>query len=111
VGIAGWFGLLVTSLNLLPAGQLDGGHVLYSAVGRNTPMLSGVLAAALIWLAVRLWPGWILWAAVVVMMTRLGHPPTADNRLPLGPGRLVGAVASLILLAITFVPEPIRILP
>jgi membrane-associated protease RseP (regulator of RpoE activity) len=111
VALAGWFGLLVTSLNLLPVGQLDGGHVLYSAVGREMPLVSAVLAVGLAWLALRLWPGWILWAVVVVMMRRLGHPPTADNRLPLGPGRLVGAVASLILLVITFVPEPIRILP
>jgi membrane-associated protease RseP (regulator of RpoE activity) len=111
VGIAGWFGLLVTSLNLIPAGQLDGGHVLYAAVGRRTPLVSGVIAAVLVWLAIRLWPGWLLWAGVIVLMTRLGHPSTADDRLPLGTGRLVGAVASLILLAITFVPEPIRILP
>jgi membrane-associated protease RseP (regulator of RpoE activity) len=111
VGIAGWFGLLVTSLNLLPAGQLDGGHVLYAAMGRRTPLISGALAAALALLAIRLWPGWLLWAGVMVLMTRLGHPSTADDRLPLGPARLVGAVASLILLAITFVPEPIRILP
>ena len=111
VAIAGWFGLLVTSLNLLPAGQLDGGHVLYSAVGRDVPIVSSVLAAALLWLAIQTWPGWILWAAIVVIMTRLGHPPTMDDRLPLGPARLVGAVASLILLALTFVPEPIRILP
>jgi membrane-associated protease RseP (regulator of RpoE activity) len=111
VGIAGWFGLLVTSLNLLPAGQLDGGHVLYAALGRRTPLVSGVIAAVLVWLAIRLWPGWLLWAAVIVLMTRLGHPSTGDDRLPLGTARLVGAVASLILLAITFVPEPIRILP
>ena len=68
VGIAGWFGLLVTSLNLLPAGQLDGGHVLYAAVGRRTPLVSGVLAAVLVWLAIRLWPGWLLWAAVIVRL-------------------------------------------
>ena len=111
VGIAGWFGLLVTSLNLIPAGQLDGGHVLYAAVGRRTPLVSGVVAAVLVWLSIRLWPGWLLWAAVIVLMTRLGHPSTGDDRLPLGTGRLVGAIASLILLAITFVPEPIRILP
>ena len=111
VGIAGWFGLLVTSLNLIPAGQLDGGHVLYAAVGRRTPLISGVVAAVLVWLSIRLWPGWLLWAAVIVLMTRLGHPSTGDDRLPLGPGRLVGAIASLVLLAITFVPEPIRILP
>jgi membrane-associated protease RseP (regulator of RpoE activity) len=109
VGIAGWFGLLVTSFNLLPAGQLDGGHVLYAAVGRRTPLLSGTVAAALVWLGIRFWAGWFLWAAVVALMTRLGHPPTLDDGRHLGTGRLVGAVASLILLILTFVPEPIRI--
>ena len=111
VGIAGWFGLLITSLNLLPAGQLDGGHVLYAAVGRRTPMVSGVLAALLVWLAIQLWPGWLLWAAVIALMMRLGHPPTIDDSAPIGRGRLVGAVSSLLLLAVTFVPEPIRLLP
>ena len=111
VGIAGWFGLLITSLNLLPAGQLDGGHVLYAAVGRRMPIVSGVLAAVLLGLALRLWTGWILWAAVIALMTRLGHPATADDATPLGTGRLVGAVSSLLLLVITFVPEPLRILP
>ena len=111
VGIAGWFGLLVTSLNLLPAGQLDGGHVLYAAIGRRTPIVSGLLAAVLVWLAIRLWPGWFLWAAVIALMARLGHPPTVDDATPVGGRRLVGAFSSLLLLVITFVPEPIRILP
>jgi membrane-associated protease RseP (regulator of RpoE activity) len=109
VGIAGWFGLLVTSFNLLPAGQLDGGHVLYAALGRRTPVLSGAVAVGLVWLGIRSWPGWLFWAAVVAFMTRLGHPPTLDDARRLGTGRLVAAVASLIVLILTFVPEPIRI--
>jgi membrane-associated protease RseP (regulator of RpoE activity) len=111
VGLAGWFGLLVTSLNLLPAGQLDGGHVVYAAVGRRTPLLSGSLAAGLVWLGFRLWSGWFFWAAIVALMTRFGHPPTIDDEIPLDGRRLVGAVASLLLLVLTFVPEPISILP
>jgi membrane-associated protease RseP (regulator of RpoE activity) len=109
VGIAGWFGLLVTSFNLLPAGQLDGGHVLYAALGRRTPLLSGTVAAALVWLGITTWPGWFVWAAVVAFMTRVGHPPTLDDARRVGRGRLVAAVASLIVLVLTFVPEPIRI--
>jgi len=111
VALAGWFGLLVTSLNLLPAGQLDGGHILYAAAGRGMPVLTGILVAALVWFGLRGWPGWFLWAAIVVLMAFLGHPPTADDRVPLGPGRLVGAAVSLIIFLLTFVPEPIRILP
>ncbi len=111
VGVAGWFGLLVTSLNLLPAGQLDGGHVLYAAMGRRTPLLSGCLAAMLAALGVWLWPGWFLWAAIVALMSRLGHPPTVDDEVPLDGARLVAAVASLLLLVVTFVPAPLRVIP
>ena len=111
VGLAGWFGLLVTSLNLLPAGQLDGGHVVYAALGRRTPILPVALAGALVWLGFRLWSGWFFWAGIILVMTRLGHPTTIDDDVPLGPARLVGAVLSLLVLALTFVPEPIKILP
>ncbi len=111
VALAGWFGLLVTSLNLLPAGQLDGGHIVYAAMGRATPALSAVLVAVLAWLGLRGWPGWYLWAAIVVLMNFLGHPPTTDDQAPLDPARLAGAVASLVVFVITFVPEPIRIIP
>jgi membrane-associated protease RseP (regulator of RpoE activity) len=111
VGVAGWFGLLVTSLNLLPAGQLDGGHVLYAALGRRTPFISGGIAALLAVLGFRLWPGWFFWAAILALMTRLGHPETADDQAPLGTARLVGAVLTLIVLVITFVPEPLKFIP
>lgn len=111
IALAGWFGLLVTSLNLIPAGQLDGGHVLYAALGRRTPLVGAALAAGLLWLGVRLWSGWLFWGAVIALMAGLGHPPTVSDETPIGGRRLVGAVASLLLLALTFVPEPIRIIP
>jgi membrane-associated protease RseP (regulator of RpoE activity) len=110
IGIAGWFGLFVTSLNLIPAGQLDGGHVVYAATGRQTPLLGGVLAGIAVYLGIRVSPGWFLWAGIVAIMTRLGHPPTLDDGPPLEPGRLVGVVASLVLFVLTFVPEPFRIM-
>jgi membrane-associated protease RseP (regulator of RpoE activity) len=110
VAIAGWFGLLVTSFNLLPAGQLDGGHVVYAALGRHQPLLSGAVAGALVWLGIQTWSGWFFWAAIVALMTRLGHPPTLDDARPVGAARLVGAASSLVMFVITFVPEPIRIL-
>jgi membrane-associated protease RseP (regulator of RpoE activity) len=111
LAVAGWFGLFITSLNLLPIGQLDGGHIVYSAVGRPTPALAGLLAAGLVWLGLRGWPGWFLWAGILGVMAVLGHPKTIDDRVPLGLPRLVGAVLSLIVFVITFVPEPIRIIP
>jgi membrane-associated protease RseP (regulator of RpoE activity) len=109
VALAGWFGLFVTSLNLLPAGQLDGGHILYAASGRPLRAFQAVVIAALVWLGVRVWPGWILWAIITVVMVGMGHPTTMIDERPLGRRRQVAALASLVLFVLTFVAEPIRI--
>jgi len=111
VAFAGWVGLFVTSLNLLPAGQLDGGHVLYAVVGRRTRMPAALLLAGLVWLGVKGWPGWLLWAGIITVMLTIGHPPSEDDTQPVGSARVVTAVATLAVLALTFVPEPIRIIP
>jgi membrane-associated protease RseP (regulator of RpoE activity) len=111
VAFAAWAGLLVTSLNLLPAGQLDGGHVLYAARGRRVVLVPLVLVAVLVWLAVTGSPFWIVWSVVAAAMLFLGHPPTLDDARPLGAGRQLGAAFSLLLFVVTFVPEPIRIVP
>src|SRR5256712_3839123 len=60
VGIAAWFGLLVTVLNLLPIGQLDGGHILYALLGRQARYISWAAIGALLVLGLLAWPGWIL---------------------------------------------------
>jgi membrane-associated protease RseP (regulator of RpoE activity) len=111
VAFAGWVGLFVTSLNLLPAGQLDGGHVLYAVVGRRTRLPAAILLAALIWLGIRGWPGWLLWAAIITVMLSIGHPASQDDVRPVGTARTVYAIATLVVFAVTFVPQPIRILP
>ncbi len=78
---AAWLGLFATSLNLLPLGQLDGGHILYAATGRLQRRL-----ALPFWLALALlgfyWPGWLLWC-VIVLVIGLRHPPVYDESLPL----------------------------
>src|SRR5215471_4016007 len=109
VAFAAWAGMLVTSLNLLPAGQLDGGHVLYAARGRRVVLVPLVLLAVLIWLGATRSPFWLVWSGLATAMLFMGHPRTIDDRLPLGAARQLGAVASLILFLVTFVPEPIRI--
>jgi len=110
IAFAGWFGMFVTSINLIPAGQLDGGHVLYAAFGRRTRLIPVLLLATLVWLGWRGWTGWILWAAIIGLMGGLGHPPTRADVIPLDRRRLIGACASLVLFVVTFVPEPFRIL-
>ena len=108
VAFAGWVGLFVTSLNLLPAGQLDGGHVLYATAGRRTNVLPGILFGFLVWLGLRGQPIWFFWGAVVAIMMFLGHPPTQDDPRPLGAARGLASAGTLALFVLTFVPDPIR---
>jgi membrane-associated protease RseP (regulator of RpoE activity) len=111
VAYAGWFGLFVTSLNLIPVGQLDGGHVLYATFGRAAPRFAALLIAVLVWLGLRGYPGWLLWAVIVTFLLSLGHPPTEDDARPLDPARRLAAIATLVVFVLTFVPEPIRFVP
>jgi len=107
VGMAGWFGLFVTALNLLPLAQLDGGHVLYAVVGRHQRRIGFVLFAALAGLSFY-WPGWILWAVIVLVMG-IAHPPTADPAERRDPKRRVLALACLVVFVLCFTPVPIRV--
>jgi len=107
VALAAWFGLFVTTLNLLPIGQLDGGHVLYAWLGherahRVSRLLSwGLLAAGL-----TLSWNWLVWWAVTRFVVRLEHPPALEEMGALDGGRVAVALLSLVLFALTFVPVP-----
>jgi membrane-associated protease RseP (regulator of RpoE activity) len=111
IAFAGWFGLFVTSINLLPVGQLDGGHVLYAASGRRNAVIPALLIAFLVWLGITGWAGWLVWAAIITAIVSIGHPPTEDDVRPLGPGRRLAALATFAVFVLTFVAEPFRILP
>jgi membrane-associated protease RseP (regulator of RpoE activity) len=105
-GFAAWFGLLVTALNLLPLAQLDGGHILYAAIGKLQRPVGFVLFAALLALSV-LWPGWLVWAVIVLVMG-IAHPPTEDPSEKLDPKRKFLALVCLAVFLICFTPVPIR---
>ena len=107
VALAGWFGLFVTSLNLIPVGQLDGGHVLYAAFGR-TRFLPSLLVAFLLWLGLTGWPGWVMWAVILTALIFIGHPTTNNDPQPLDATRFVGALATLLMFVLTFVAEPLK---
>jgi membrane-associated protease RseP (regulator of RpoE activity) len=104
--LAAWVGLLATALNLMPLGQLDGGHILYAVVGRKQHRLAWPLWGLLAGLGL-VWPGWVLWS-VIVLAVGLKHPPIADETTPLGPRRRLLAWLALALLALTFVPAPLE---
>ncbi len=109
VAFAGWVGLLVTAINLFPMSQLDGGHISFALFkGRHKPitfLFLGVLAV----MGLALWEGWLIWVVLILFMgTR--HLPPLDNLTPLdGKRRLLGWLA-LVILALSFIPVPIRIL-
>jgi membrane-associated protease RseP (regulator of RpoE activity) len=97
----------VTALNLLPLGQLDGGHVAYAMWGRRSRAIA-VAAIGVMLLLAREWPGWIAWCVLAIVFG-LRHPPLLDPERPLDRRhRLLGAVAFLILV-LCFTPVPLRI--
>jgi len=115
IAFAGWLGLFVTALNLLPASQLDGGHVIYALFGRRHRTISRLVVLGCILMVVvplllgkSFWYGWLLWA-VMLFAFGLGHPVTADVDTPLDPMRRFAAWATIVLFIVTFSPVPFSI--
>lgn len=104
VAIAAWVGMFATSLNLLPGGQLDGGHIVYAIAPRAHRFVSRLTILCLIPLAVYKWAGWLIWA-VFLELTSLRHPQVADWPRVTG-GRRWLALVALLMLVLTLTPEP-----
>lgn len=105
---AGWVGILITALNLVPIGQLDGGHILYTLVGRRAHGVAiALLAGAMTYMILSQKLSYIL---IVVLLLVFGprHPPTADDTVPLGPFRIVLGWLTLAFVFIGFTPNPIE---
>jgi membrane-associated protease RseP (regulator of RpoE activity) len=104
VAIAAWVGMLATALNLLPGGQLDGGHIIYSAFPRAHKYISLASILVLVPFAFVSWAGWIVWA-VMLGLTGLRHPnvPAAPG---LSRGRRRLALLAILMLILTFIPAP-----
>jgi len=107
IALAGWFGLFVTFLNLLPVGQLDGGHVVYALIGRRHRWVARCSLLVIIGLAFLGWQGWVMWAVLVTVLG-LDHPPTIDDT-PLDPRRRVAGWLTIALFVVTFMPVPLRL--
>jgi membrane-associated protease RseP (regulator of RpoE activity) len=104
VGRAAWVGLFVTSLNLLPGGQLDGGHILYALASKIHKRTTFIVAFALVPLALA-WPGWILWA-VLLLVLGFRHPPLMDRWEPLDRKRYIWAGIAFAIFVLSFMPAP-----
>jgi membrane-associated protease RseP (regulator of RpoE activity) len=109
VGRAAWIGLFVTSLNLLPVGQLDGGHILRSISPRLHRFTSLLVPFALIGLGLlHFWQSWYIWGAMLLGMRLLRVPPIYDP-MPLDPIRRLGAFLTLVIFLLCFMLAPILI--
>jgi membrane-associated protease RseP (regulator of RpoE activity) len=118
MAFAGWFGLFITALNLLPVGQLDGGHVVYSLLGGRIHRI----VSRLVWAGTALmvvvpyalgydfWFGWLIWFGLVFFLG-LGHPSTFDTHTPLQGKERVMAWATIALFILTFLPVPFSFVP
>jgi membrane-associated protease RseP (regulator of RpoE activity) len=104
---AGWFGVLVTMLNLMPLGQLDGGHVTYALVKERQKLLGIFTWVSLLVLGRAFW-GWWVWAGFTLLLGggRIGHPMVLDRYRPLPNSRILLGWATIALLVITFTPIP-----
>jgi membrane-associated protease RseP (regulator of RpoE activity) len=102
---AGWAGLLVTALNLIPAGQLDGGHLIYSLFGTRSKLLLPVVLVVLVLLGF-VWSGWWIWAFLILLMGRM-HAEPLDTITPLDPRRKALAVVVLFIFILVFTPVPL----
>jgi membrane-associated protease RseP (regulator of RpoE activity) len=108
VAVAGWVGLFVTAINLMPVGQLDGGHIAYAFMGRHQKKLSFAFIGVLGLMGAFLFVGWIIWA-LLLLAIGLRHPPVLDENGEIGIDRIMTSVVSLIIFIVTFTPVPVII--
>jgi len=104
---AGWAGLFVTALNLLPIGQLDGGHIVYALIGRGHKLVATTALIAFGGITIFIFHGWIL---LLIMLIWFGykHPPTMDET-PVDTKRIVIGVITLLIFLLSFTPEPFKV--
>lgn len=104
LAFAGWLGMFVTALNLLPLGQLDGGHIAYAILGRRYRWFSILVILVLLLLGF-FWLGWPFWAVLAAILG-LKHPPPLDNITPLDRSDIFLAVLALVVFLLSFTPSP-----
>ena len=105
VAFAGWLGLFITALNLLPMGQLDGGHVIYALFGRKHRFVALGALLVILPLGTR-WLGWLIWGILMVFMGLMKHPPPMDPYTPLDGRRKFIALLAIAIFIVSFIPVP-----
>jgi membrane-associated protease RseP (regulator of RpoE activity) len=107
VAYAGWIGLFITALNLMPVGQLDGGHIAYGLFGQRRARMIGIGAfLTMIGLGVFVWPGLLTWALLIALIAGFSHMPALDDVTPPDAKRFALGAVALAVLVLTIVPLP-----
>jgi len=112
LAFVGWFALLITAMNLLPVGQLDGGHLMYTLVPKLHRALSFGVLAFMLYAGVRYFLGWIVFAAVVsllFLMGGLGHPKPIKHQQSLGTARVILTVITVAIFITSFMLVPVTL--
>lgn len=107
--IAGWFGLLVTMINLIPIGQLDGGHLTYALFGERARTVGKAMAWGLFFLCVFETAGWILWLVISAKLIGFGHPPVSEEAVALTRGRKLVCWTCALVLVLCVTPLPVSV--
>jgi len=105
VGFAGWVGLFVTSLNLLPIGQLDGGHVAYGLFGNKSRVIFLFAIVVMAFITVFYNPGWFL-LLILIILFGFRHPPPMDDSTPLDWRRKIMGGVAFLAFFLSFTPAP-----
>lgn len=106
VALAGWVGLLITGLNLIPAGQLDGGHIFYALMGGRAARLTTWAIAGVLALLGFFWIGWVLWSLLVLLLGQQ-RAPLLNELTPLDARQRALALLGLVLFVLVFTPIPL----
>ncbi len=117
VAFAGWVGMFLTCLNMIPAGQLDGGHVLRAMIGKASDRVSKLMPFVLLgigYLADNYYGAgsgsvWIIWSLIVLLFSLAPHPSPIDDETPIDKKRYVTGIVAFVIAALCFTPAPFRI--
>ncbi len=115
IAFAGWAGMLVTALNLIPAGQLDGGHVLRAMIGKKASRVSAILPIILFFTGVFMifvlgidGSIWIVWSIILLIFSAAGHPRTLNDDIPLDRKRMALGMVTFVLGLLCITPVPFQ---
>lgn len=120
--LTGWFGLFVTAMNMIPVGQLDGGHIIFGLFGEKIHRIVSYIALFILtvlgiagllnyYANIRLgfgWPGWLLWGLILVFIIKTKHPPVPEI-VDVGKTRMLLGIFTIIILLLSFAPNPLII--